>query len=46
MDMDNEYPFILLGELALENLFVTCNIKIINRRDITVDSDLLFFARS
>lgn len=20
MDMDNEYPFILLGELALENL--------------------------
>lgn len=26
MDMDNEYPFILLGELALENLFVTCKL--------------------
>lgn len=23
MDMDNEYPFILLRELTLENVFVT-----------------------
>lgn len=26
MDMDNEYNFILLGELVLENLFVTCKL--------------------
>lgn len=40
MDMDNEYNFILLGELVLENLFVTC--KLVQKKKKKVPSFPLF----